>query len=261
MTRLALIELIKLATVRLTCGLLAAVAGISALFSVLFEAARTGAHAAPVSTAAGLTRITTDTGFARLLAAVLGVTAASGEFRHGTATTTYLSCPRRGRVLAAKACAAAIAGAIFGITGGLVTTTAGLLFAAAAGGGHVALGPGTLAGHIAGAAAGAGLLAMAGVVLGSLVRGQLGAVIGVFVWAVILEPVVGGFFTSIRPYLPYTAATTLGGAKLTSAFFGAGTTAPGPGALPFAAAAALVAGVAIALAAISAAVTVPRDIT
>lgn len=260
MTRLARIELLKLATTRLTYGLLAVVAGVSALFSVLFEAARTGAHAAPVSTASGLARITTDTGFALLLAAVLGVTIASGEFRHGTATTTYLGCPRRGRVLVAKACAAAIAGAIFGIIGGLVTTAAGLLFAAA-GGGHVALGPGTLAGHIAGAAAGAGLLAMAGVGLGSLVRGQLGAVIGVFVWAVILEPVMGGFFTSIRPYLPYTAATTLAGAKLTSAFFGAGTTAPGPGALPFAAAAALVAGAAVALAATAAAVTVPRDIT
>lgn len=260
MTRLARIELLKLATTRLTYGLLATLAGVSALFPVLFEAARTGAHAAPVSTASGPGRVTTDTAFALLLAAVLGVTVSSGEFRHRAATTTYLAFPQRGRVLLAKACAAAAAGAVFGATGGLVTTAAGLLLAAA-GGGHVALGAATLAGHIAGAATGAGLLAAAGAGPGSLVRGQLGAVTGVFAWALILEPVAGGFFPSVRPYLPYTAATTLGGANLTSAFFGAGRLAPGPGALPFAAAAALVAGVAITLAAIAARTTVPADIT
>jgi ABC-2 type transport system permease protein len=260
MTRLARIELLKLTTTRLSYGLLATAAGVSILFAVVFQAARTSAQAAPVTTAAGLTRFTTNTGFALLLAAVLGVTITSGEFRHQTATTTYLAFPQRGRVLLAKACAAAVAGAVFGLTGGLVTTGAGLLFAATSGG-HVALGAGTLAGHIAGAAVAAGLLAAAGASLGSLVRGQLGAVIGVFAWAVILEPFIGGFFTSIRPYLPYTAATTLGGANLTTAFFGAGRLAGGPGALPFAAAAALVAGVAFTLMGIAARTTVPRDIT
>jgi ABC-2 type transport system permease protein len=127
-------------------------------------------------------------------------------------------------VLFAKTCAAAAAGTIFGVTGGLVTTAAGLASVS----GPVALGVGTLAGHIGGAAVGAGMLAVAGACLGSLVRGQLGAVMGVLIWSVILEPVVGGNFTSVRPYLPYTAATTLGGAKVTSAFFGAGQLAPGP---------------------------------
>lgn len=260
MIRLAMIELRKLGTTRLTYGLLAAAAGVSALFAVLFEVARTGARAAPVSTASGLGRITTDTGFALLLAAVLGVTVSSGEFRHQTATATYLAFPLRGRVLLAKTCAAVVAGTVFGIVGGLVTTAVGLVSATARGA-PVALSAGTLTGHIAGAAAGAGLLAAAGAGLGSLVRNQLAAVMGMLVWAVILEPVVGGFFTSVRPYLPYTAATTLGGAKLTAAFFGAGQLAPGPGALPFAAAAALLAGVATALGAIAARTTVPRDIT
>lgn len=260
MTGLVRIELVKLRTTRLSYGLLAAAAGVSALLSVLFEAARTGGHAAaPVSTAAGLDRVTTDTAFALLLATVLGVTAASGEFRHGTATMTCLAFPRRRRVLLAKMYAATAAGAVVGLAGGLVTTAVGVLLAAA--GGHVALPAATIAGHIAGACVGAGLLAAAGVALGSLVRGQLGAVVGVFVWAVVLEPFVGGFFPFIRPYLPFTAATTLGGANLTSAFFGAGRLAAGPAALPFAAAAALVAGVAVVLAAVAACIRVPRDIT
>ena len=42
-----------------------------------------------------------------ILAAVLGVTISSGEFRHHTATLTYLAVPGRNRVLAAKAVAGA----------------------------------------------------------------------------------------------------------------------------------------------------------
>ena len=50
-----------------------------------------------------------------LLGAVLGVTITSGEFRHQTATLTYLATPNRTRVLAAKMVAAAAAGAVFGL--------------------------------------------------------------------------------------------------------------------------------------------------
>ena len=257
MTRLILIELRKLATTRLSYGLLAAAVGVSALFAVVFQAAKGGSHSAPISTAAGLDRITTDTAFALLLAAILGVTISSGEFRHHTATATYLAFPRRAQVMIAKACAAAVAGTLFGVAGGVVTTVVGLVSA----GGTIALGAGTLAGHIGGAAVAAGLLAAAGACLGSPVRGQLGAGMGVLIWSVIVEPFLGGLFTAARPYLPYTAANTLGGAKVTSAFFGAGQLAPGPGALPFIAAAALLAAVAIVLGVIAARFIVPRDIT
>jgi hypothetical protein len=45
-------------------------------------------------------------------------------------------------------------------------------------------------------------------------------VIGVFVWSIILESLIGGLFTSIRPYLPDTAATSLPGTALGAAGFG-----------------------------------------
>lgn len=259
MTRMIRVELLKLRTIRLGYGLLAAAAGFSAVFSLLLSA-KAGRAIAPISTAAGLASVTTDTGFALLLAAVLGITVSAGEFRHGTAATTYLSFPRRGRVLAAKAIAAAAAGAILGLAGGFTTTTVGLLLAAV----HhdrLALGTGTLAGHIAGAGAGAALLAAAGAGIGSLIRGQLGAVTGVFAWAAAAEPVIGGLFPGARPYLPYTAATTLSGTKLTAAFFGIGRLPAGPEPLPFAAAAALITAFAVLAAAAAARTTVRRDIT
>ena len=103
-SRLVRAELLKLRTARVNYGLLVTSAVLTVLFATL-EAARAGngpSGVAPISTAPGLTTVTTVTGFSMLLAAVLGVIVASGEFRHDTATLTYLGTPHRARVLVAK---------------------------------------------------------------------------------------------------------------------------------------------------------------
>jgi ABC-2 type transport system permease protein len=262
MTRLVRTELLKLATMRLTYGLLAVAAALSALFSLLEnnEAGRAGSGVPPISTADGLRTVTTVTGFAMLFAAVLGSIVANGEFRHSTASLTYLATPKRTRVLLAKVIASSCAGSLFGLVAGIIATGVGLAFAAGRGG-HVALPAGTLVGHVAGAVVGAGLLAAFGVAIGSLVRSQLATVIGIFVWAIIIESLIGGLYTSTRPYLPYTAATALAGTKLGSAAFGPAHGLNGGDPLPFVAGAALIGALAAAAALIAARTTVRRDIT
>ena len=262
MTRLIRTELLKLRTMRLTYGLLAVAAALSALFALLENnrAGRSQSGVPSLSTAAGLATVTTVTGFAMLFAAVLGAIAASGEFRHATATLTYLATPRRGRVLAAKTVASAAVGALFGLAAGIIDTGIGLIFAAAHGD-RVALSAGALAGHIAGATAGAAVLAALGAALGSLVRSQLAAIIGIFVWAVVIESLIGGLYTSVRPYLPYTAATTLAGARLGNAAFGPAHGLNGGGPLPFAAGLALLAALPAVISLAAARLTLPRDIT
>jgi hypothetical protein len=115
-------------------------------------------------------------------------------------------------------------------------------------------------GHAAGAMFGAALLAMIGVGLGSLIRSQLVGIIAIFIWALVIESLIGGLFTSIRPYLPYTAATSLAGIKLGGAAFGPAHNATGGSPLPFAAAAGLLIGVAALVAVIGARTTMRRDI-
>jgi ABC-2 type transport system permease protein len=262
MTRLVRTELLKLRTIRVSYGLLATAAALTVLFSVL-EGSRAGNGSSgvpAVSTVAGLSTVTTVTGFAMLLAAVLGVIVASGEFRHAGATLTYLATPARSRVLVAKALAAAVVGAGFGLIAGILATAVGLSFAAAHGD-HVALGAGVLAGHIAGAMVGGALLAPLGVGIGSLVRSQLAAVIGVFVWGILIESIVGGLFTSVRPYLPYTAATTMAGARLGNAAFGPAHGLSGGQPLPFLGTALLLVVIAGVVAAVAGRTTVQRDIT
>lgn len=262
MTRLVRLEWLKLRTMRVGFGLLATSAALTALFASL-EASRAGnaqSGVAALYTASGLGTVTTVTGWSMIFAAVLGVIVTSGEYRHYTATLTYLGTPKRERVLAAKTLTAAGAGAIFGLVSGLVATGVGLVFVAAHGY-HVTLGTGTLVAHIAGAAVGAALFGAIGAGVGALLRSQLAGAITVFVWALVVESIIGGLFTSIRPYLPYTAATTLAGIKLGGAAFGPAHDVAGGGPLPFVAAAALVLGVAALLDAIAARTTLRQDVT
>jgi ABC-2 type transport system permease protein len=260
MIRQIRIELLKLATVRLTYGLLAFAVGLTGIFSAI-EASRAGKSAgvAPLDTYSGLSTIVTGGVWGLLFAAVLGVAISSGEFRHQTATLTYLATPDRTRVLAAKMAAAAAGGAVFGLAVYLVAAAVGLGFAA----GHgyaISIGTATFVRFGTGHLVGGALLGCLGAVLGSLVRSQLAAVIGVFVWSIILESLIGGLFTSIRPYLPYTSGTTLAGTALGAAGFGPAHGVSGGTPLPFAAATALLAGLAVVLAAVAARTAVRRDI-
>jgi ABC-type transport system involved in multi-copper enzyme maturation permease subunit len=259
--RLVRIELLKLTSTRLTYGLLATSVGLTLLWTTL-DASRAGTPSGPAALTGytGQASIITSGVWGLILAAVLGVTISSGEFRHNTATLTYLATPRRSRVLAAKAAAGGIAAATFGLAVYVITLAVGLSFVAAHGY-HLAIGAGTLTdwglGHLVGAA----LLGVIGVVLGSLVRSQFATVIGVFVWTIIIESLIGGLFSSARPYLPYTAATALAGTPLGSASFGPGRGASGVLPLPFAAGTALLAAIVIAGALIAARTTIRRDVT
>jgi ABC-2 type transport system permease protein len=263
MIRLVQVELLKLRTVRTTYGLLVAAALLTALLAGT-EASKAGSNLASDSP---LSAVVTVTGWAMLFAAVMGVISASGEFRHSTATLTYLACARRSRVLAAKAAAAAIVGAVFGLIGAAIATGIGL--ASAAGTGQpIALSAATLIRDDVGAVLGAALLGSLGVAVGSLIRSQVAGIVGVLIWALFLEPVIGGLVTAIQPYLPYSVATTLAGAQLGAGAGGLnvkvndGAAAAGPAApLPFGAAVALLGALVIVVSVAASCSRVRADIT
>jgi ABC-2 type transport system permease protein len=253
MTRAIRVELLKLRTARLPWGLLGVAVALTTLHSVLFDSNAGGTgHTAikSLATYAGQRQAATIPSEVLLFATALGVIVASGEFRHGTATSTYLTIPDRARVLGAKAIAAAVMGVLFGLAGAAVTTIIGLSFTTAHGY-DIVLSTATIARYAAGATIGAALLAAAGVGLGSLIRSQVAAIISVFVWGLIIEETISGVWDTAERYLPYRTAASLAGAQLS-----AGNTA-----LPFIAAAALVTAVASLIALVAAQTTVKADIT
>lgn len=259
MSRLVRVEWLKLYSTRLNYGLLALAVGLTA-FDAILRAARAGhGKLPPLNLADGMARPLTVTGFAILVAGILGITLSSGEFRHGTMTLTYLAFPRRRQVLAAKLMVGFIGGLVVGAAGAATTSAITLGFVRAHGY-PVALGTSAIIRDAAGATLAAGLVAAIGVALGSLVRSQIAAVIAAFVWAFFVESIVGGVFNSLDPYLPFTAATTLAGSRLGGGGFGFGGN-PSTTALPFLAASALVVALAAALSAGAAATSINRDIT
>lgn len=253
------VELLKLRTGRMPLALLALAAGMTALIAVI-QSARAGGNGSVVPSLAthdGIIDIVTNTGFGRLIAAVLGITVASGEFRYSTATDTYLDEPNRTTVLAAKAVAAAVAGAFFGLVAAIVATGAALGYVGGAGYG-LALGAGRIAKYAGGSVLGAALMAAVGVGLGSLVRNQIAAIIAVFAWVLAVEQLIGAVSDSIAAYLPITAASTVAGATSKAAMPPVPSlSAP----LSFAAATALLTGIAVALLVLAARTTAYRDIT
>jgi ABC-2 type transport system permease protein len=252
MTRAIRAELLKLRTARLPWGLLGVVLTLTAVHSLLFDSNAGGSgHTAikSLATYAGQREAVTIPGEVLLFATALGVIVASGEFRHNTATSTYLAIPDRVRVLGAKAIAAAAMGLLFGLAGAAVTTIIGLSFTAAHGY-AIVLSAATIARYAAGATIGAALLAAAGVGLGSLIRSQVAAIITVFVWGFVIEQTISSVYDAAQRYLPYRAAASLAGTELS-----AGT------ALPFAVAAALAAAAAALLALTATRTTVNADIT
>jgi ABC-type transport system involved in multi-copper enzyme maturation permease subunit len=261
-TRAIRIELLKIRTTRLPLGLLGVASALTLLVTVV-ESTRAGVASGggvpipELSTVDGLRTIVTNTGFGTLVATVFGAIVTSGEFRHKTATDTYIDEPNRGRILMAKIITAAIAGAGFGLAATLIATTVGLAFATTGGDG-IALTAQTIGGYAAGATVAAGLMAAVGAGVGALIRSQLGALIVVFGWSLAVEQIVGGVSAKVAPYLPITAASTMAGAASEAAM---PPIRSGLDALPPAAVVALLTGLTVIITAVAAHSTVRRDIS
>lgn len=193
-------ELLKLRTVRSTWWLdfasLPAIAGVT-VGTILVESAAGGALDAGEP---GIHSIMSSPKWAALLALLLGVLVATGEFRHGTATATFLTTPHRWRVLLAKAAAVVITSAYmaFGVCG--VTVAIAVPWLSSLGFENV---------HDAGiwavlarSAASITLNGLLGFGIGVLIRNQAAAVTIAFLWTLLVEPTIGGVLPHVYQWLP-----------------------------------------------------------
>lgn len=217
MRRLVAAEFQKLSTTRLWLWLLLASLAITALYASLTLAFADNDVTFPLSSPQGQrTLLAVGAGAATPLAAVLGAIAMTGEFRHRTATTTFLITPQRGRIVGAKLVAMGILGVGYGVACVLLTVTIAwpwlgsmdIRLDLTAGGI-----PTTLAGAILAVA----LFGLIGVGLGALVREQVVAVVGLLVYLFVVEPLLTGIpaLAAWTIYLPGPARAALTQTALT----------------------------------------------
>jgi ABC-2 type transport system permease protein len=144
-----------------------------------------------------------------VLCLVFGILSMTNEYRHGTVSYTYLTTPRRGRVIVAKLLVCAVIGAAVMLVTGLLALLTAALGAAARG---IDLGltdvpqgsDWELLRDVSLILLTTGMATAFGVALGALIRHQVIAVAGTLIWALAVESIITGLKPSIGEWLPFT---------------------------------------------------------
>lgn len=204
MSALLAAEFLKLRTTRMVFGFLCALLAIVAIATVV-GIATTSAHDLEVDQEGLFASAVTGIVFVL----VLGVMLVAGEFRHGTITQTLLVTPSRWKVLTAKVVTAALLGFAFAVVAELFALALGVPLLVGKG---VDVSFDHDATRLVGGTMGAMMIAgVLGVGVGSLIHNQVAAIISVFGWLLIAEPVLNGAVKEEARYAPGQAIAAIVG--------------------------------------------------
>jgi ABC-2 type transport system permease protein len=199
-------ELLKLSTTRMFWGIalasLALVPGAVAL-TVL-------QHTHPLDSAEGVRNVMAAASSGVVMLLVIGILMAAGEFRHGTATSTFLITADRRRVVRAKLAAAGITAICLTVLSSVIALAVAVPWLSARG-----VRVGSYSGEITGAVGGAVLAGvisgLVGVGFGAIVRNQTAAITAALLWSQLVEGLLISFAPAVGRWLPGGASTALTG--------------------------------------------------
>jgi ABC-type transport system involved in multi-copper enzyme maturation permease subunit len=206
MIRLISAEVFKLRTTHLYSLMLAIAVGLVVLVTGFQLAAGDGSSwsiegaVSAVATPEDLRSILNVAGLAGLFTLVLGATAVASEHRHGTIVGAFLVTPSRSRVILAKVITYTLAGVVFGIVVELAVLAEVSVWLAATGA-TIPFSSSVTSALVAGPVI-TGLAAGTGVGISAAVPNQLGAVLLVIGWAMVVEQLVSGLLPGLAPWLP-----------------------------------------------------------
>jgi ABC-2 type transport system permease protein len=147
---------------------------------------------------------------AGVFSALAGVLLVTGEYRFGTIRPTFLFTPRRSRVIGAKLVVSMLAGLAFGAAGEALGFAIGYVCLRARGI-PLALHGGSLTLLLLGTVAAVALWGAIGASVASIVRNQIGTIIGLLAWGFIVENLLFAFVPSVGRLTPGEAENALAG--------------------------------------------------
>jgi len=198
-------EWLKVRTTRLLYGMIPVAVAISvtAVAGVVLSA-----DDATLSSIAGIRRVFAVTGAGAILMLVIGIVISAGEYQHGTTGDTFLTTPRRDRVVVAKL----IIGAGIGLGAGALISLASvgiasLLYKIA--GTAFPFDEPEVWLSLAGTLAYTALFAVLGVSVGCLIRNQVFAVSAALGWFAVVEHILVNLAPAIGRWLPAAAGQAI----------------------------------------------------
>jgi ABC-2 type transport system permease protein len=143
-----------------------------------------------------------------LFAALIGVMAITSEFRHGTIRSTFVVTPDRSRVIAAKVIASLLMGIAFGLVAIGLSFSVG--YAILAGRGiDFALDTNHVLLLVLGTLVMTAIWAALGVGFGAVIKNQVFAVIGLIIWAFVIDSLLGELVPDVGRFTPVGASDSL----------------------------------------------------
>lgn len=193
-------EYLKLRTTKTTWGLLVATVVTTGLAVVgaIFVATNSKLNLESLN---GIREVLHVTAAGGIFVLVLGVIISAGEYRQRTATDTFLTTPKRWKVIVSKLIVATTSGVVFGaLSAGTAIAVANHLYTAK--GYTFPLGSSQAWTILGGAVLAAALFGALGAATGSLVRNQISAIVGWMAWLFVIENIVLGFSATLGRWLP-----------------------------------------------------------
>jgi ABC-type transport system involved in multi-copper enzyme maturation permease subunit len=200
-------EVLKIRTTRTTIGIVLAMVALTLLFTLLSGLLTKTPSLTSTEDQRGLLSVG---GLAGVFSALAGIMLVTSEYRHGTIRPTLLFNPRRSRIVGAKLAAGLLAGLVFGIVGEGLSFAIGYACLASRGIDY-ALNAGQTTLLLLGTLAGVALFGALGVAIGTVVRNQVGAIIGLLAWGFIVENLLFAFVPSVGRFAPGQASNAFTG--------------------------------------------------
>jgi ABC-type transport system involved in multi-copper enzyme maturation permease subunit len=205
MTDQLLAELRKMRSTRTNLGLLVGMVGLILLTVLLTGFISKKPELADVENQYAVLSAGTS---AALFAALIGVMAITGEFRHGTIRPTFVVTPHRSRVIVAKVLSSLLMGVLFGLAA--IALSFGIGYAVLAVRDiPLALSTGDVLWLVLGTPVLTAGWAALGVGFGAILRNQVFAVIGLIVWAMIIDNLIRGLVPTVGGYTPVGASAAI----------------------------------------------------
>jgi hypothetical protein len=203
-------ELLKMRSTRTMIGLILGMVALILLITLL-----TGllTHPSGLASKEDQRQLLSSSSLAGVFSALAGMLLVTSEYRFGTIRPTFLFNPVRSRVLTAKVVAGALAGLAFGVLAEAIGWGIGY---AVLGGRDitVVLSSGDILLLTLGGLAGAALWGAIGAGLGAIIHNQVGGVITLLAWGLVVDNLLFGLVPSVGRFMPTRASDALMGLRV-----------------------------------------------